>query len=107
MNKILQEIKEKLSADNSIDAEKKLELLQLMDELNLEIGHVESADQIESITGQVKRTTDEISREEKDPDLIEKAINDLKDSVTEFEVSHPNLFEKVNNISAMLASMGI
>ncbi|MBZ0202986.1 MAG: DUF4404 family protein [Ignavibacteria bacterium] len=107
MKNTLQEIREKLTAESSLDDEKKKELLQLLDELNDEMVNVESNEQVENITGHVKRSTDEISKEEKDPDLIDKAISDLKDSVTEFEVSHPKLFEKVNNISAMLASMGI
>jgi hypothetical protein len=107
MKNTLQEIKEKLSADGSISKEKKEELLGMLDELSVEMGSIGSAEHIESISGHVKRTTDEVTKEEKDPDLIEKAIGDLKDSVTEFEVSHPVLFEKVNNISAMLASMGI
>lgn len=107
MKNTLQEIREKLSADGSISKEKKDELLGLLDDLNAEMKNIGSPEHIESITSSVGRTADEVTKEDKDPDLIEKAIGDLKDSVTEFEVSHPVLFEKVNNISAMLASMGI
>ncbi len=107
MKNTLQEIREKLSADGSISKEKKDELLGLLDDLSAEMKNVGSPEHIESITSSVVRTADEVIKEDKDSDLIEKAIGDLKDSVTEFEVSHPVLFEKVNNISAMLASMGI
>ena len=107
MKNTLQEIKDKLSADGSISQEKKNELLAMLDDLQDEITSVESVEHAENITGHVSRSTDEVTKEDKDPDLIEKAIGDLRDSVTEFEVSHPKLFEKVNNISAMLASMGI
>lgn len=107
MKNTLQEIREKLSSEGSISAEKKEELLKLLDELSVEMGNVESAEHAETIAGHVRRSADEVTKDDKDPDLIEKSLGDLKDSVTEFEVSHPKLFEKVNNISAMLASMGI
>ena len=107
MKNTLREIREKLSAESSINSEKKEELLKLLDELNVEMENVESTGHAETIAGHVKRSADEVTKEDKDPDLIEKSLGDLKDSVTEFEVSHPKLFEKVNNISAMLASMGI
>ena len=107
MKNTLQEIKDKLSADNTISKEKKDELLGLLEDLKAEMGSMDSEEHVSSITGHVLRSADEVTKEDKDPDLIEKAIGDLRDSVTEFEVSHPKLFEKVNNISAMLASMGI
>jgi hypothetical protein len=107
MKNTLQEIKDKLSGDSLISEDKKNELLSLLDELEGEMGNAGSGDQMRNISSHVKRTAEEVIKEEKNPDLIEKALNDLRDSVTEFEVSHPKLFEKVNNISAMLASMGI
>lgn len=107
MKNTLQEIKDKLSGESTLSAEKKAELLGMLDELEGEMGSVESSEHAENIRGHIMRSADEVTKEEKDPDLIEKAINELKDSVTEFEVSHPKLVESVNNISAMLASMGI
>ncbi len=107
MKSKLEELKDKLSADKAISAEKKEELLALLEELKAEMASVDSEEHVNNITGHVQRSTDEVTKDDKDPDLIEKAIGDLRDSVTEFEVSHPKLFEKVNNISAMLASMGI
>jgi len=107
MKNTLQEIKDKLALESAINEEKKRELLALLEELEGEMGNAGSGDQMINISSHVKRSTEEVIKEEKDPDLIEKVLGDLKDSVTEFEVSHPKLFEKVNNISAMLASMGI
>lgn len=107
MKNTLQEIKDKLALENAINEDKKRELLALLEELEGEMGNAGSGDQMKKISSQVKRSTEEVIKEEKDPDLIEKVLGELKDSVTEFEVSHPKLFEKVNNISAMLASMGI
>ncbi|MEO8512386.1 MAG: DUF4404 family protein [Ignavibacteria bacterium] len=107
MKNTLQEIKDKLSGDSTLNAEKKAELLGMLDGLETEMGSVESEEHAENIASHVKRSADEVTKEDKDSDLIEKAIGDLKDSVTEFEVSHPKLFESVNNLSAMLASMGI
>ncbi len=107
MKNTIKEIREKLTEDSSINAEKKAELLGLLDELNHEMSSVESPEHAAIIAGNIKRSAEEVIKAEKDPDLIEKSINDLNDSVMEFEVSHPKLFESVNNISAMLASMGI
>ncbi len=107
MKNTLQEIKDKLALEYTINEDKKRELLALLEELEGEMGNAGSGDQMNNISSQVKRSTEEVIKEEKDPDLIERVLGDLKDSVTEFEVSHPKLFEKVNNISAMLASMGI
>lgn len=107
MKDTLQEIKDKLASDSAISEEKKKELLGLLEELESEMGAAGKPEEMKNITSSVKRTADEITREEKDHDMIESALNELRDSVTEFEVSHPKLFEKVNNISAMLASMGI
>jgi hypothetical protein len=107
MKNTLQEIKDKLSGDSTLNEEKKTELLGMLDELENEMGNVESNEHVENISGNIKRSAEEVTKEEKDPDLIEKALSDLNNSVTEFEVSHPKLFESVNNISAMLASMGI
>jgi hypothetical protein len=107
MKNTLQEIKDKLSGDSTLNEEKKAELIGLLDQLESEMGSVESNEHIENISGHIMRSADEVTKEEKDQDLIDKAISELKDSVTEFEVSHPKLVESVNNISAMLASMGI
>lgn len=109
MNSIIKEIRDKLAADRSIDTRKKEELLDLLNDLSSELSGIKATHEknAEKITGNVKRTADEVIKEDKDPDLINKSIDDLKDSVLEFELSHPKLFEKVNNISAMLASMGI
>jgi hypothetical protein len=107
MKNTIREIKEKLSAESSINDDKKAELMRLLDELGSAMGSVDSTEHAHEIAGHIKRSTEAVIQEEKDPALIDKAIGDLKDSVTEFEVSHPKLFENVNNISAMLASMGI
>jgi len=107
MKKTLQEIKLKLSDDNLISEDKKRDLLVLLDELEEEISNIGPGDYIKTISSHVKKSTDVVTLEVKNPDLIEKTLNELKSSVREFEASHPKLFENVNNISAMLASMGI
>ena len=107
MKDTLQEIKDKLAADSAINEEKKKELLGLLDELESDMGAAGKREKMKTISTGGKRTADKLTKEEKDPDLIESALSELSDAVTEVEVSHPKLFEKVNNISAMLASMGI
>lgn len=107
MKNTIKVISERLAAENGIDPARKAELLGMLEELDEELHTVESAENKELISNRIMISAEEITKGEKDKDLIEKTLGDLKDSVTEFEVSHPKLFEKVNNISAMLASMGI
>lgn len=107
MKNTIKLISEKLEAEGNIDPAKKAELLGMLNELSEELHSEELAESKDKISKQLALTAEEITKEEKDNDIIDKTLGELRDSVTEFEVSHPKLFEKVNNISAMLASMGI
>jgi len=107
MKNTIKVISEKLAAESGIDPAKKAELLGMLEELNEELNTVDSTRNKELISERIMISAEEITKGEKDNDLIEKTLGELRDSVTEFEVSHPKLFEKVNNVSAMLASMGI
>ncbi|MBE2219491.1 MAG: DUF4404 family protein [Ignavibacteria bacterium] len=107
MKNTIKDISEKLAAESGIDPAKKAELLGMLEELNEELHSADLAESSEKISKHIMLSAEEITKEEKDNDIIDKTLGDLRDSVTEFEVSHPKLFEKVNNISAMLASMGI
>lgn len=107
MKNTIEAISEKLAAENNIDPAKKAELLGMLNELNEELHSADMAESKEKISKQIMLSAEEITKQERDNDIIDQTLGELRDSVTEFEVSHPKLFEKVNNISAMLASMGI
>jgi hypothetical protein len=105
----IEKIQEKVRNYNSLNEENKAELLDLLAKLNNEIAELskEHAEHAETIAGHIERSTDEAMKDEKDPNLLKKAIEGLSDSVKGFEVSHPILTENVNYIATVLSNMGI
>ena len=70
----------------------------------LEQTHVEHA---ESVVGFTERSTYEVIRQTKNPQLVAIALQGLSASVEELEVSHPKLVHLVNAISVLLSNIGI
>lgn len=107
--KTLENIEEKISTNDNLSEEKKSELLGLIEKLKKEISELSEskAEHAESIVGFMERTTHEATRKQKNQKLVDLSLDGLSASVEEFEVSHPKLVEYVNNISSMLANMGI
>ena len=105
----IQKIKIKILEQGSLDSIKKTELLLLLDKLNYEINELSKTktEHAENIAGLIEHSTIVVMQQEKDPDLIRKALDGLSDSVKGFEVSHPNLVENVNYIASVLAKMGL
>ncbi|HVU08731.1 MAG TPA: DUF4404 family protein [Verrucomicrobiae bacterium] len=79
------EIEAKIRGANSIDAKSKTELLQLLAKLKTEIA----------------------AGENQNLDSLKGPVEDLRASVEGFEQSHPKLVQAVNNISNLLANLGI
>lgn len=102
-------IEEKIRSNEILNSEKKSELLGLIEKLKKEISELSESksEHAESIVGFMERTTHETTRKQKNQKLVDLSIDGLSASVKEFEVSHPKLVEYVNNISSMLANMGI
>jgi hypothetical protein len=109
IQKTIERIEEKIRTNNSITEINKIELLDLLAKLKPEIMNLANAktEHAESITGFIERSTYEVMRKEKNPDLLKIAVNGLSVSVKGFEVSHPELVENVNYIANALANMGI
>jgi len=105
----LEDIEEKIRTYNVLSEDKKSELLDLIAKLKKEISKLSESksEHAESILGFMERSTHEATRREKNPTLLRLSVDGLSESVKEFEISHPKLVEKVNNIAAMLANMGI
>jgi hypothetical protein len=105
----IDKIEEKLRNNSSLSEENRKELLSLLAELKTEMSgfSAEQKEHAEIIIGHIENSTDEAIKEEKDENLLQKALDALSDSVRGFEVSHPVLVEKINFIASKLADSGI
>lgn len=105
----IEKIEEKIRKNNSFADKNKIELLNLLATLKLEMIKLseEKTEHAESIAGFIERSTHEVMRREKNPTLLKIAIDGLSASVKDFEGLHPQLVENVNYIASALANMGI
>lgn len=87
------QIKSAIEHDDSIDDAKRQKLLALSDELHDELNELEKTHQQQShnIAEHAHKTVAESSQ---------KTANGLKDTVREFEASHPNLTRIVQTLCA-------
>lgn len=94
---------------NVTDTNEKKELLNLIDNLKLELEAIKENhhDDARSITKFTEAGVFEGTREERDEELFQHAIDGMKLSVREFEVSHPGLINVINAIGNTLNNIGI
>jgi Domain of unknown function (DUF4404) len=94
---------------DTMEADKKVELLRLLSTLQAEIAVLEPthAAHAASVVELTERSMHEVIRQTKDPELIASVTQGLSASVEELEVSHPQLVQVVNALSMLLANMGI
>ncbi len=92
----------------SIDETKKNELLGLVGSLKKEIVELSSTNKedAESVANFTKTSTFEAIKTEKNKSLFDLSIKGLSESVTKFEVSHPDLVATVNSICVSLSNSG-
>jgi hypothetical protein len=102
-------IEEKIQRVDSISAEHKRELLNLLTTLKEEVAELSETqrEEAESITGFTQISTHEAMRQEKNPQLLKLSVEGLQSSVRGFETSHPKLSETVNSLCHILSNMGI
>jgi hypothetical protein len=95
--------------NNVSDTKEKKELLNLIDNLKVEIESLKDTHQenARSITQFTETGVFEGTREERDEELFQHALNGMKLSVKEFEVSHPRLINVINAIGNTLNNIGI
>ena len=105
----ISEIEAKVKHARSINEQKRHELLSLLASLKSEIARLPEtqADRVRSITGFAELSAHEATRDPKDQELLDLSLKGLASSVREFEASHPALVKTVNEISMVLANMGI
>ena len=96
------------AADN-ISADKKAELLGLLARLKSALGEVSQTQQedAQSIAHFAEASAREATRRKKKPKLLKTALDGLKQSMEEFEASHPELVGLVNQFATVLADMGL
>lgn len=102
-------IESKLQESSAVSLENRQELLALLAQLKSEIGTLAQSDarQAEVIAGHTESSTREAIRTEKDPQSLQRSLNELSASVEGFESSHPQLVEVVNRIATTLSNLGI
>jgi|SRR5206468_9163638 len=103
------QIESKLKQSSAGNPENRQELLNLLAQLKTEIGALPEshARQAEAIAGHTEISTREAMNARKDPESLQRSLNELSASVEGFESSHPQLVEVVNRIATMLSNLGI
>ncbi|OGP72712.1 MAG: hypothetical protein A2V86_12125 [Deltaproteobacteria bacterium RBG_16_49_23] len=103
------QIEARIGKAESLNDEKKKELLDLLSTLKIEISDLSKThvEQTRSITGFTEVSIHEAMREEKNPQLLKLSLQGLSTSVEEFESSHPKLVGVVNSICTFLSNIGI
>ena len=96
-----------VKAAGNISADQKAELLGLLARLNSALGKVEHREDAESIARFAQASVHEATRQKKKSNVLEAALHGLKQSVEEFEASHPELVRLVTDFSTVLANMGL
>jgi hypothetical protein len=107
--KTIGEIEARIRSADSINDDRKRELLQLLGTLKSQVGVLGKThdEQARSIAGFAQLSAHEATRAEQNPQLRELSIQGLRSSVEGFEKSHPQLVEIVNTISNTLSHLGI
>jgi hypothetical protein len=93
----------------SLDEEKKGELLNLLSTLKTEVSEFSKTnpEHTQSITGFAEVSIHEAIREEQNPQLLKISLQGLSASVKGFESSHPKLVGIVNSLCLTLSNIGI
>ncbi len=93
----------------TLTAEQKAELLRLLSTLHTEVQtlaetHDEHAASIARFTDV---STHEAVRQQRNPQLVELALQGLASSVNELETSHPKVVNLVNSLCVLLSNIGV
>ena len=105
----IEKTKSAVEAAGHIPADKRTELVGLLSKLRPEIAKASEThqDHAESVARLVEASAHEATRAERKPESIRNLLRDLKNSVENFEASHPQLVALVTEYSAFLSALGI
>jgi len=109
IEKTISEIETKIGGAESVNAERKAELLRLLGTLKTEVAALSKThgEQADSIANFASLSAHEATRTKPNPELRELSNQGLQSSVNGFEQSHPKLVQIVNAISKTLSDLGI
>jgi hypothetical protein len=102
-------IEARIRSAETIQDERKAELLQLVGTLKSEVAGLSQThqEQAQSIAEFAAVSAHEATRAEQNPTLLKLSLQGLGSSVSEFEKTHPRLVQIVNSISQTLSNLGI
>ena len=105
----LKKIEARIRAADTIQGDRKGELLQLLNTLHSEVAELSKThgEHAESIASFAELSAREATRAQQDPHLLELSLAGLSSSVEGFQQSHPRLVQIVNAMSNALANLGI
>jgi len=105
----LKKIETRIQNADTINEDRRRELLELLSKLKSEVGSLSRTDeeQARSIAGFAELSTNEATRKEQNPQTLKHSLDGLSSSVQGFEESHPRLVQIVNAVSNTLSNLGI
>jgi ABC-type transporter Mla subunit MlaD len=105
----IEKTKSAVDAADHIPADKKAALSEALSKLTPAIGQIAEThpEHAESIARLVEASAHEATRQEKRPEHLKRLSHELRQSVENFEASHPKLAEFVNEYSTILSALGI
>jgi hypothetical protein len=105
----IEKTKSAIESAENIPADRKAELLDLLSKLKPAIAKVSEThhEDAKSIARLVEASAHETIRAEKKPEHTNRLLHELKQSVENFEASHPQLVSFTTKYSAVLSALGI
>jgi ABC-type transporter Mla subunit MlaD len=105
----IEKTKSAIEASENIPADRKAELLDLLSKLKPAIAKVSEThhENARSIARLVEASAHETIRTGKSQGQNKRLLHELKESVQDFEATHPQLAAFVNQYSTLLSALGI
>jgi prefoldin subunit 5 len=105
----IEKTKSAIESAENIPADRKAELLDLLSKLKPAIAKVSEThhEDARSIARLVEASAHETIRAQKKPEQSKRLLHELRESVQNFEASHPHLAAFVNQYSTVLSALGI
>ncbi|MCP4050121.1 MAG: DUF4404 family protein [bacterium] len=102
-------IENMINSSKKINQEKKAVLLSLSKKLKGELGELAKTDidQAKSVAHFTKITTHEHLRDKNNKKLLKLSNSGLKESIRDFEISHPDMTKLIDNICLILSDIGL
>ncbi len=105
----IEKTKSAIESAENIPADRKAELVDLLSKLKPAIAKVSEThhEDARSIARLVEASAQETIRAQTKPELNKRLLHELKQSVENFEASHPQLAAFVTQYSTVLSALGI